>query len=90
MSRKYKFNDKDKLYFVSFAVIDWIPARPVRRGSFIRKEYKDVVVISLKYCIEKKNLELSRSLNGMTLCTMPMSQSCANMAFIRVPPFSLS
>jgi putative transposase len=51
MSHRYKFNDKDKLYFVSFAVIDWI-------DLFIRKEYKDVVVSSLKYCIEKKNLEL--------------------------------
>ena len=33
------------------AVIEWI-------DLFIRKEYKDVVVNSLKYCIEKKNLEL--------------------------------
>jgi len=24
MSTKYKFNDQDKLYFVSFAVINWI------------------------------------------------------------------
>jgi putative transposase len=51
VSRKYKFNGKDKLYFVSFAVIDWI-------DLFIRKKYKDVVVESLKYCIEKKNPEL--------------------------------
>jgi len=51
MSRKYKFNDKDKLYFVSFAVIEWI-------DLFIRKEYKDIVVDSLKYCIQNKHLEL--------------------------------
>jgi REP element-mobilizing transposase RayT len=51
MSRKYKFKENDKLYFVSFAVINWI-------DLFIRKEYKDVIVSSLKYCIEKKNLEL--------------------------------
>jgi REP element-mobilizing transposase RayT len=51
MSRKYKFRENDKLYFVSFAVINWI-------DLFIRKEYKDVIVSSLKYCIEKKNLEL--------------------------------
>jgi putative transposase len=51
MSRKYKFNDKDKLYFVSFAVINWI-------DLFVRKEYKNVVVSSLRYCIEKKDLEL--------------------------------
>jgi putative transposase len=51
MGGKYKFNDKDKLYFVSFAVIDWI-------DLFIRKEYKDAIVNSLQYCTEKKNLEL--------------------------------
>ena len=51
MSRKYKFKENDKLYFISLAVIEWI-------DLFIRKEYKDVVVNSLKYCIEKKNLEL--------------------------------
>ena len=39
------------MYFVSFAVINWI-------DLFIRKEYKDVIVSSLKYCIKKKNLEL--------------------------------
>jgi len=36
MSRKYKFGDSSKLYFISFAVINWI-------DLFIRKEYK--------YCI---------------------------------------
>ena len=51
MSRKYKFNNNDKLYFVSFAVINWI-------DLFIRKEYKEEIVNSLSYCIEKKNLEL--------------------------------
>ncbi len=51
MSRKYKFKDGDKLYFVSFAVVGWI-------DLFVRKEYKDVVVKSLQYCIEKKGLEL--------------------------------
>ena len=51
MSRKYKFKENDKLYFISLAVIEWI-------DLFIRKEYKDVVVNSLKYCIKKKNLEL--------------------------------
>jgi len=33
MSRKYKFSDQDKLYFVSFAVIYWIdfPSLPSAR-----------------------------------------------------------
>jgi len=34
MSTKYKFNDQDKLYFVSFAVINWIDLfAPFRRES---------------------------------------------------------
>ena len=51
MSRKYKFGDSDKLYFISFAVVDWIDV-------FVRKEYKDVVLESWKYCQENKGLEI--------------------------------
>jgi putative transposase len=51
MSRKYKFRDNDKLYFVSFSVVYWIDV-------FIRNEYKDILLDSLKYCIENKKLEV--------------------------------
>ena len=51
MSRKYKFRDNDKLYFVTFAVINWI-------DLFIRAEYKDILVKSFQYCIDNKGLEL--------------------------------
>ncbi len=51
MSRKYKFTDQDKLYFVSFAVINWI-------DLFIRRQYKDIIVSSLAYCQKEKGLEL--------------------------------
>jgi putative transposase len=51
MSRKYKFRNQEKLYFVSFSVVYWIDV-------FIRNEYKDELIESLKYCIEKKGLEL--------------------------------
>ena len=47
MSRKYKFRDNDKLYFVSFAVVEWI-------DLFIRNEYKDIIIKSLEYCIKNK------------------------------------
>lgn len=43
MSRKYKFGDSSKLYFISFAVIHWI-------DLFIRKEYKNIVVNSEIFC----------------------------------------
>jgi putative transposase len=51
MSRKYKFRDNDKLYFVTFAVINWI-------DLFIRNEYKNILLKSFEYCINNKGLEV--------------------------------
>ena len=51
MSRNYKIADQRKLYFVSFATVNWIDV-------FIRREYKDIIVDSLKYCQQNKGLEL--------------------------------
>jgi hypothetical protein len=42
MSRKYRFGDNDKLYFVSFAVTNWI-------DLFVRGMYNDIVVDSIAY-----------------------------------------
>ena len=51
MSTKYKFKDDEKIYFVSFAVVDWI-------DIFVRTEYRDIFTDSLKYCIQHKDLQL--------------------------------
>ena len=51
MSRKYKFGDNDKLHFISFAVVYWI-------DLFIRKEYKDILIESWRYCQKKKEFEI--------------------------------
>lgn len=51
MSRNYKFRDQQKLYFVSFATVNWIDV-------FIRRQYKDIFVDSLQYCQKNKGLEL--------------------------------
>jgi len=51
MSRKYKFHDLDKLYFISFATINWI-------DIFVREEYMEIVLKSLKHCQENKGLEI--------------------------------
>ena len=51
MSRKYKFHDNDKLYFISFATVHWIDV-------FTREEYSQIVLDSLKFCQEKKGLEM--------------------------------
>jgi putative transposase len=49
MSRNYKFRDQDKPYFISFATVNWIDV-------LIRPVYKDIIVDSIKYCIENKGL----------------------------------
>lgn len=58
MSRKYKINDQQKLYFLTFAVVRWIDV-------FTRREYKDILVESFKYCQKHKGLEL------YAFCIMP-------------------
>jgi len=51
MSRKYKFSDNEKLYFISFSVVYWI-------DLFIRNEYKNIMLDSWKYCQQNKDLEI--------------------------------
>ena len=51
MSRKYKFSDQDKLYFITFTVIEWIDV-------FTRIIYKDIVLDSWKHCQKEKDLEI--------------------------------
>ncbi|RNL55371.1 REP-associated tyrosine transposase [Pedobacter jejuensis] len=51
MSRKYKFYNKEGLYFVSFATVYWIDV-------FVRPLYNDVLVESLNYSITNLGLEL--------------------------------
>ncbi|MGK7390819.1 MAG: REP-associated tyrosine transposase [Candidatus Cyclobacteriaceae bacterium M2_1C_046] len=51
MSRKYKFYDKEGLYFVSFATIHWI-------DIFVRELYFNIILESLKFCRENKRMEI--------------------------------
>ncbi len=51
MSRKYKFHNPDGVYFVSFAVQNWVDV-------FTRNEYKDILIENLKYCQKHKGLEI--------------------------------
>ncbi len=51
MSRKYKFLDQTKLYFVSFATVHWI-------DIFTRELYKTILLDSLKFCQQNKGLEI--------------------------------
>ena len=51
MSRNYKFHNQEGVYFVSFAVIEWMDV-------FTRNEYKDIVLDSLRYCQREKGMEI--------------------------------
>ncbi len=55
MSRKYKFHDQDKLYFISFVPINigmhWIDV-------FVREEYNQIIIESWKHCQKEKGLEI--------------------------------
>lgn len=46
---KYLITDKAGCYFVTFTVIHWI-------DTFSKKEYRDIIVDSLHYCIKEKGL----------------------------------
>jgi REP element-mobilizing transposase RayT len=51
MSRNYKFHNPEGVYFVSFAVVEWIDV-------FTRNEYKNILVNSLVFCQKEKGMEI--------------------------------
>jgi Transposase and inactivated derivatives len=51
MSKKYKFENIEGLYFVTLTVRHWIDV-------FTRNEYKDIIIESLDYCRKNKGLEI--------------------------------
>lgn len=51
MSRKYKIQDQEAVYFVTFTVVRWLDV-------FIRREYKDIIIESLRHCQKNKGLAL--------------------------------
>ena len=51
MSRNYKFHNPEGVYFVSFAVVNWLDV-------FIRNEYKNIFIDSIHFCQESKGMEV--------------------------------
>ncbi|WP_026945680.1 REP-associated tyrosine transposase [Algoriphagus marincola] len=51
MSRKYKIWDQDKLYFVTFTVVEWIDV-------FTNQVYRDIFLDSLRFSQQNKGLDL--------------------------------
>jgi len=51
MSEKYKTCDRDKGYFITLTVVDWIDV-------FIQKNYEIKIIEALKFCQKNKGLEI--------------------------------
>jgi len=51
MSTGYKIVEQDALHYVTFQVVRWV-------DIFTRKVYRDIVIDSLRYCQENKELEI--------------------------------
>jgi len=47
MSSKYRIHDSQEVYFITFAVVEWVDA-------LSRPYYKNLLIESLKYCQENK------------------------------------
>lgn len=48
---RYKFRDQHAVRFITFALVEWIDV-------FTRRNYVDVLITSLLYCIYNKHLKL--------------------------------
>lgn len=51
MKEGYIIKDQEKTHFITVTIIDWIDV-------FTRKEYKDIVIDCLNYCIKNKGMIL--------------------------------
>ena len=51
MSRNYKFHNPEGVYFVSFAVIQWLDV-------FTKNENRNIIIESLRFCQMKKGMEI--------------------------------
>lgn len=51
MSRAYKFHNPEGLYFITFVTVAWVDV-------FTRRDYKEIVVESLRFCQKEKGLLL--------------------------------
>lgn len=49
--KPFQVNDQNAVYFLTLTIVDWI-------DIFTRKEYKEEVVDSLNFCVERKGLEI--------------------------------
>lgn len=75
MSRKYKFRDSTRPYFVSFATVYWVDV-------FTREEYSQIWIDSVKYCQQNKALEVYAYCLMTNHAHMIISSESANLSDI--------
>ncbi len=51
MKDRYKITEESGIYFVTSTIVEWIPV-------FTSQPYFEIIIKSLNYCIENKNLQL--------------------------------
>lgn len=51
MSTGYQIKDQEGLHYLTFQIVDWV-------DIFTRKAYRDIVIDSLKFCQQNKELEI--------------------------------
>ena len=51
MSTGYQIVEQESMHYVTFQIIDWI-------DLFTRKVYRDIIIDSLKFCQQNKELEI--------------------------------
>lgn len=51
MTKAYTIHNQSATYFVTMQVVNWV-------DIFTRKEYRDIVIKNLDYCIKNKGLEI--------------------------------
>ena len=52
MATRYRFGDNEKPHFITYTVMNWIDV-------FSREAYKQILLESLRHCIDNKGLRLS-------------------------------
>ena len=60
MSTKYKFDDKEGLYFITSTVVDCLPDWLVQAGVdvFTRDLYRNILLDSVRFCQKNQGLQL--------------------------------
>jgi len=51
MSTAYRISEQDELHYVTFQIVRWI-------DIFTRQIYRDIVIDSLRFCQQHKELEI--------------------------------